>query len=129
ALSFFRDDEVRQEYYQFYRELEDLYEIISPSAFLREFLDDYNALASLYDLLRAAFEGIQITDRELARKTAELVQQHTQGGLIREALHVYEINERTLEEIAADNQPDTVKVFNLLKSVQQEVKREIERAP
>jgi type I restriction enzyme, R subunit len=129
ALSHFRDDETRQHYYHFYRELEDLYEIISPSAFLREFLDDYNALAGLYDLLRAAFEGIRITDRELARKTAELVQQHTQGGIIREALHVYGINERTLDEIAKENQPDTVKVFNLLKSLEQEVVREIERAP
>jgi len=129
ALSHFRDDDTRQHYYRFYRELEDLYEIISPSAFLREFLDDYNALAGLYDLLRAAFEGIRITDRELARKTAELVQRHTQGGIIREALHVYGINERTLDEIARENQPDTVKVFNLLKSVEQEVAREIERAP
>jgi type I restriction enzyme R subunit len=129
ALSHFRDDETRQEYYRFFRELEDLYEIVSPNPFLRDFLDDYNTLAGLYDLLRAAYEGVRITDRELARKTSELVQKHTQGGLIREALQVYGINERTLEEIARTQQPNTVKVFNLLKSVQEEVMREAARAP
>jgi type I restriction enzyme, R subunit len=88
----------------------------APSAFLRPYLDHYQRLADLYALLRAAYEGIQITGRELARKTAELVQQHTQGGLIKEALHVFEINTGTLDEIAAASPSDTVKVFNLLKS-------------
>jgi type I restriction enzyme R subunit len=129
ALLVFRDDDARQAFYKFYRELEDLYEILSPSAFLRPYLDDYQRLADLYALLRAAYEGIQITDRELARKTAELVQQHTQGGLIKEALHVFEINTSTLDEIATASPSDTVKVFNLLKSVEQEIQRQAAKAP
>jgi type I restriction enzyme R subunit len=42
---------------------------------------------------------------------------------------VYEINTETLERIAEADQPDTVKVFNLLKSIQQQVEEEIRAAP
>jgi type I restriction enzyme R subunit len=129
ALLYFRDEEVRQEFYRYYRELEDLYEIISPDPFLRDYLDDYQRLADLYALLRAAYEGIQVTDRELARKTAELVQQNTHAGLIKETLKVIEISNKTLDEIAQSTQSDVVKVFNLLKSVSQTVQDEAERAP
>jgi type I restriction enzyme R subunit len=129
ALLYFRDEEKRHEYYRFYNELEDLYEILSPDPFLRDYLDDFQRLADLYALLRSSFENIRITDRELARKTAKLVQEHTQAGLIHEAVKVYEINSETLERIAEAGQPDTVKVFNLLKSIQQEVEEQIKAAP
>jgi type I restriction enzyme R subunit len=129
ALLHFRDEEKRHEFYRFYRELEDLYEIISPDPFLREYLDDYQRLADLYALLRSAYEDIRITDWELARKTAKLVQEHTQAGLIQEAVKVYEVNAQTLEQIAQTSQSDTVKVFNLLKSIVQQVQDEATKSP
>jgi len=129
ALEHFRDEEPRQSYYRFFRELEDLYEILSPDAFLRPFIDDYNRLADLYALLRSAYEHRGLTDRELARKTAHLVQEHTQASVIREAVAVYEINPQTMEKIAASDQPDTVKIFNLLKSIAQKVQEEADRSP
>ncbi|MDW8411477.1 MAG: hypothetical protein RMM17_02180 [Acidobacteriota bacterium] len=120
ALQAFMDEEKRQEFYQFFRELEDLYEILSPDPFLRECMDDYQRLADLYALLRNAFDAGASLNRDLARKTAYLVQEHTQGGVIRESVAVYEITPQTLEQIAQSNQPETVKVFNLLKSIAQE---------
>jgi type I restriction enzyme R subunit len=129
ALLHFREEEKRHEFYRFYHELEDLYEIISPDPLLREHLDDYQRLADLYALLRSAYEGIRLTDRELARKTARLVQEHTQAGLIQEAVKVFEVNAQTLERIAQTDQPDTVKVFNLLKSIQQQVEDEATGSP
>lgn len=65
----------------------------------------------------------------MARKTAKLVQEHTQAGLIHEAVKVYEVHSATLERIAEADQPDAVKVFNLLKSIQQQVEEEIKAAP
>lgn len=129
VLEHFRDEEKRHGFYRFYQELEDLYEIISPDPFLRDYLDDYQRLADLYALLRSAYEGIRLTDRELARKTAKLVQEHTQAGLIQEAVKVYEVNADTLQKIAQSDQPDTVKVFNLLKTIGQQVQDEAARAP
>jgi type I restriction enzyme R subunit len=129
ALLYFRDEGKRHEFYRFYRELEDLYKIISPDPFLREYIDSYHRLADLYALLRAAFEDIRITDWELARKTAKLVQEHTQAGVIHEAVKVYEVNAETLEQISQTTQSETVKVFNLLKAIVQEVQDEATKAP
>jgi type I restriction enzyme R subunit len=129
ALEHFRDEEKRENFYKFFRELEDLYEIISPDAFLREFMEDYQRLVDLYLLLRSAFEPGRLTDRELAKKTARLVQEYTQAGVIHRSIEIYEINPKTLQRIAGSKQSDTVKVFNLLKSIGQKVKDEAASAP
>ncbi len=129
ALEFFRDEQKRQEFYGFFRELEDIYEILSPDPFVREFLEEYQGLADLYALLRSAYEGRPTTDRELGRKTTYLVQEHTQAGVIHDAVTVYEITPKTLEKISESTTPDTVKVFNLLKTILQKVQDEGNRAP
>ncbi len=129
ALELFRDEDRRHSYYAFFRELEDLYEILSPAPFLREYVEDYQKLADLYALLRSAYDNRGITDRELARKTAHLVQEHTQAGVIHEAVSIHEINPQTLEQIARSGQSDTVKIFNLLKSIGQKVQDEAIKAP
>lgn len=128
-LEAFRDEEKRHSFYRFFNDLEDCYEILSPDPFLREFIEDYQRLADLYALLRSAYEAGRLTNRELARKTAYLVQEHTQVGVIREAIAVYEITPKTLEQISRSNQPDTVKVFNLLKSINEKVETGAETAP
>jgi type I restriction enzyme R subunit len=45
VLEHFRDKERRDELYAYFRELEELHEIISPDKFLRPFLKDYGTLA------------------------------------------------------------------------------------
>ncbi len=129
ALDLFRDEEKRHSYYGFFRELEDLYEILSPDPFLRQFVEDYQKLADLYALLRSAYDNKGITDRELARKTAHLVQEFTKAGVIHEAVSIYEVNPQTLDKIAKSGQPDTVKIFNLIKSISQKVQDEATKAP
>ena len=57
-LEHFLDKEKRQEFYQFFRELEEVYEILSPDPFLRPLLGDYTQLAEFYNLLRANYSGI-----------------------------------------------------------------------
>lgn len=129
ALELFRDEDKRHSYYGFFRELEDLYEILSPDPFLREFVEDYQKLADLYALLRSAYDNRGMTDRELARKTAYLVQEHTQAGVIHDVVSVYEVNPQALEKIARSSQSDTVKVFNLLKSISSKVQDEAVKTP
>ena len=129
TLEHFRDEEARQGFYRFFRELEDLFEIISPDAFMREFQEDYDRVAALYALLRSAYEGGGFIDRDLARKTARLVQERTEASVIREAVEVYEINVQTLHKIAESQQPDTVKVFNLLKSIEKAVREQAGVSP
>jgi len=117
VLEHFREKEQRDEFYQYFRELQDIYEILSPDSFLRPFLDDYNELLRMFHLLRANYERGKSVDREFLRKTAKLVQEHTHAGRIESPEKVYALDSGTLDKIAAQSQSDTVKVFNLLKAL------------
>lgn len=116
VLEHFRDKETRQAFYAFFREVEEAYEILSPDPFLRPYLEDYERLAAMYRLLRAAYEPHVAVDKSFLRKTAEIVQRHTQTSAVRELGAVYEIGSDALLALLAQDKPDTVKVFNLLKA-------------
>jgi type I restriction enzyme R subunit len=117
VLEHFRDADRRDEFYEFFDELAELYEIISPDPFLRPLLKDYEALAEMHQLVRSCYDRGVMLDKSLLRKTAELVKAHTVTGAIGTPGKVHTLDAKTLEGIAAEDQPDTVKVFNLLKGV------------
>ncbi len=129
VLEHFRDGPARDEFYKFSREMQELYEILSPDPFLRPFLRDYEDLARMYRLVRAAYEPHIPVDRSFLRKTAALVQQHTETTGIMEPRTVYELGARVLDKIAASEASDTVKVFNLVKALYVLVEQEGQRAP
>jgi type I restriction enzyme R subunit len=116
-LEHFRDEKERSDYYEFFGEVSDIYEIISPDAFLRPHIDDYDTLARIYRILKEAFEAGILIDKEFMRKTAKLVQTHTHTGNIKSTLEVYEIDENTLRKLEESSSSDTEKVFNLLRSI------------
>jgi len=68
AIDAFKDKDEREEFFKFFRQLQNLYDIISPDAFLSEFLDNYLALAELYGLIRNAYTDRVYVDREIRRK-------------------------------------------------------------
>jgi type I restriction enzyme R subunit len=116
VLEFFRDRERREEFYKFFRELEELYEILSPDPFLRPYLPDYQELVRIYRLVKEAYEpGIPV-DRGFLRKTAEIVQKHSQTSGVGELGPVYALDSRALERLAQADVPETVRVFNLIKA-------------
>jgi len=123
VLEHFRDRERREAFYGYFRELQDLYEILSPDAFLRPFLADFNDLLRIFHLVRAAYERGQPVDKEFLRKTARLVQEHTQTGLIEPPTQFQTVTAEALEAMARRHQPDTVKVFNLLKALDELVRQ------
>lgn len=116
-LDHFREEERRTEFYQFFRELQDVYEILSPDVFLRPYLSDYNELSRMYQIVRANYERSISVDKSFLRKTAILVQEHTESSAIAEPEKIHTLDSDTLEKIAASDKPDTVKVFNLLKAI------------
>jgi len=124
-----KDEEKRHEYYQFYKELSDIYDILSPDAFLRPYIDDFETLSRIYRILKEAYDpGIRI-DREFSKKIAELVQEHTKTGKIKPTLEVYKIDENTIRRIEESQASDTEKVFNLLKSIRKLIEEEAEQSP
>jgi len=129
VLEHFRNEDRRDEYFQFFKELSDIYDIISPDAFLRPFLEEFETLARMYRILREAYGKVVIIDKEFSRKTARLVQEHTKSGKIKPSLEVFEINVETIRKIEESEATDTEKVFNLLKSIRKLIEEEGEKSP
>lgn len=128
-LDHFRSQERRETFYRFYREVEEVYEILSPDPFLRPHLDTFADLTAIYRLLRVSYEPHLDIDRSFLRKTADLVRQHTESGRIADPDQIYKIDKDLLDLLADGEVPDTVKVFNLLKVLDQEVRNRAREAP
>ncbi|MCX6803697.1 MAG: type I restriction endonuclease subunit R, partial [Candidatus Diapherotrites archaeon] len=120
-LKHFLNEEKRTDFYKAYDELSDMYEIISPDAFLRPYIVDYDTLSRMSRILKEAYDPSLLVDKEFARKTAKLVQEHTKVGQIKSELEIYEINEETVKKLEKSQTSDTEKIFNLLKSIEHEV--------
>jgi len=128
-LEHFIDEEKRHEYYAFFKEISSIYEILSPDAFLRPYIDDYETLTRFFRILREAYEPGLALDKDFSRKTAKLVQEFTKSGPIKPALEVYEINEETLRKIEESKASDTEKIFNLLKGISKTVITGVDESP
>ena len=114
----FRDPERRKEFFKEYKEIEMLYEIISPDAFLRPFIDDYITLTAIYDIVRKAYTKRVMVDRDFQRKTNALVQDHVGGYTGDGPLDPVKIDGNTLELIRKKRGGDGTKVINLVKSIE-----------
>ena len=129
VLEHFRDKDRREAFYAFFRELQEIYEIVSPDPFLRPFLKDYERLVEMYRLVRSAYEPHVPVDKSFLRKTAEIVQKHTQTSQVREPQGTYEIGTEALLALLHEDRPDAVKVFNLLKELNRLVAEQGKTAP
>ena len=124
AIAHFKDKERREIFFKFFKQMQDLYNILSPDAFLRPFLKDYGALASLYALIRNAYADTPYVDRELVEKTRELLQEHTESDDFELPGAIHELNAGTLREVADSELSDEVKVLNLRKVLSKTVAEE-----
>jgi type I restriction enzyme R subunit len=114
----FRDPERRKEFFKEYKEIEMLYEIISPDAFLRPFIDDFTTLSAIYDIVRKAYTKRVMVDRDFQRKTNALVQEHVSGYTGNGPLDPVKIDGNTLDLIKRKRGGDGTKVINLVKSIE-----------
>ena len=129
AIEYFEDKAVRGAFFKFFKQVQNLYNILSPDAFLHPFIEDYQALATLYGLIRNAYSEHIYVDKELTAKTQKLLQEYTEGDLFALPNAVYELNETTLQEMDQSDTSDAVKVINLRKALHQKVIDEGESNP
>ena len=123
-IEHFRDPERRKEFFKEYKEIEMLYEIISPDAFLRPFIDDFTTLSSIYDIVRKAYTRRVMVDRDFQKKTDALVQEHVGGYTSDGPLDLIKIDGTTLELIRKKRGGEGTKVINLIKSIQKTAEEE-----
>jgi type I restriction enzyme, R subunit len=115
AVLHFEEKEKREAFFKFFRQLQNLYDILSPSAALRPFIEDYQALAALYGMIRSAFSDRPYIDPDFTAKTKALLRQHTHSGDIEPPTVIYEIGPQQLRLIKESDSADEVKVLNLRK--------------
>lgn len=123
-IEHFRDPARRKEFFKEYKEIEMLYEIISPDAFLRPFLDDFTTLSSIYDIVRKAYTKRVMVDRDFQKKTDALVQEHVGGYTGDGPLDPIKIDATTLDHIKKKRGGEGTKVINLIKSIQKTAEEE-----
>lgn len=117
-IEHFRDKSRRKELYRLFKEIEMLYEIISPDKFLRPYIEPYTTFSAIYKVVRNAYAKRVHVDREFQRKTNELVHRKVVGSYPEFKNEYFEINEETIEYIKGKNENNNTKVINLIKSIE-----------
>jgi type I restriction enzyme, R subunit len=115
AIDHFAEKERRTEFFGFFRRLESLYDILSPDAFLRPYVESYEALAELFALIRNAYSERPYVDKELTAKTRELLRGETESGALDLPGAIQALGPHELAALQASGTADTTKVLNLRK--------------
>lgn len=116
----FKDKGKRQELYKFYKQIEMLYEIISPDKFLLPYIKPYTIISQIVAIVKKAFDRKKGkgADREFLAKTEELVRKHTSIDAIGLIEKEVILDAEALQKIKEDNSSDDIKVINLVKSIE-----------
>lgn len=117
-IEYFRDKERRKEFFKEYKECEMLYEIISPDAFLRPYIDSYRVFSAMYQIVRNAYAKKIYIDKEFMKKTENLVKENVEVYGLAPVNEIIEINEKTIDIIKQNGGGDNTKVINLIKSIE-----------
>jgi type I restriction enzyme R subunit len=117
-IEHFRDQDRRKEFFKEYKEIEMLYEIISPDAFLRPYIEQYATLSAIFAVVRNAYTKKVYVDRAFQKKTNQLVQEHIGAEQLVNVSEFVKIDEHTIELIKQQKGGDGTKVINLVKSIE-----------
>ena len=117
AIDFFVNKAKREKFYQFFKDVEALYEILSPSAELADYINNFRNLATLYQIVRNAFSAKTTFYGDVAKKTELLIREEAESYGIKQSDKIVEIDEETLAAIKTSKSSDNNKVVNLVKTL------------
>ncbi len=129
AIDAFADKETRERFYKLFKEIEMLYEIISPDPFLREHINNYGKLSILYEIVRNAFAKRIALYKDMAKKTEGLVREQAEAYGLDATTPIVKIDENTLEALKKLDSSEPSKVINLGKGLAQKVFDEGQKQP
>ena len=117
-IEHFRDPERRKAFFREFKEIEMLYEIISPDAFLRPFMEAYGTLSHMYRVVAKAYTRTVQVDRDFQSKTEALVQAHVDSYGLGALGRLVKLDEDAIEAIKQGQEGEGTKVINLVKSIE-----------
>src|SRR5205823_11612918 len=119
----------RKVFFEDYKHLESLWEILSPSPELREHIATFKRLAQLYAAVRNAYAEKVGFIADLAYKTRRLIEGSAeQQGLGRLTKSVT-FDVQTLQALRREGGSDEGKVFNLVRGLQKDIDDDQAAAP
>jgi type I restriction enzyme, R subunit len=116
----FLDIEARKTFFESYKEIEALWEILSPSPELRDHIDTYKRLASLYATVRNAYADSATYVVDLAYKTSQLVKESAAVYGLGDVTRTATFDVPTLEGLRREDGSEEAKVFNLIRGIRRE---------
>ncbi len=125
----FLEPEPRKAFFEAYKDIEALWEILSPSPELRDHIATFKRLAQLYAAVRNAYAEKVGFVADLAYKTKRLVEESaTQNGLGTLTKSVT-FDLKTLEALRGEKGTEEGKVLNLVRGLQHEIDEDANAAP
>jgi type I restriction enzyme R subunit len=129
AIETITDQDNREAFYRIYKQIETLYEILSPSPGLRDFVEDFGRISVLYQIIRNAFRKKTVLYGDVAFKTEQLVREKAESYGLDTTLPVVKIDENTLQAIQESGGSEKAKVINLVNSIRKTIVDEEESNP
>lgn len=125
----FLTPEARKAFFENYKDIEALWEILSPDPALRDHIAAYRQLSQLYAAVRNAYAEKTGFVADLAYKTRRLIEESAeQHGLGRLTKSVT-FDVATLQSLRGEGGSDEGKVFNLVRGLQHEIDQDPGAAP
>jgi type I restriction enzyme R subunit len=110
--------EARDRFAELFKEIEELYEILSPDPALADYIGPYNELADLFAMMQAAYGRATSFIGELAHKTGRLVQENASAHGLDRLTRPVEFDEGALSALRNRDATDEGKVVNLSRVLQ-----------
>ena len=125
----FLDPESRTAFFEAYKEIEALWEILSPSPELRDQISTFKRLARLYAAVRNAYATRINYAIDLGNKTRLMVQESAAQEGLGYSTRTVTFDVSTLEALRRESGSDEAKVFNLVRGLRQEISSDPDLEP
>ncbi len=125
----FLTPEARKTFFESYKEIEALWEILSPDPALRDHIATYKQLSQLYAAVRNAYAEKVGFVADLAYKTRRLIEESAEQHGLGRLTKTVTFDVATLKSLRGEDGADEGKVFNLVRSLQHEIDEDPAAAP
>ncbi|PZG19845.1 type I restriction endonuclease subunit R [Nonomuraea aridisoli] len=117
----FIDPDARKTFFEDYKDVEALWEILSPSAELRDHIATYKRLSQLYAAVRNAYSETGSFLGDLEYKTRRLIERSAEQEGLGRIAKVIAFDVATLESLKDEDGPEEGKIYNLLRGLRKEM--------